>query len=377
MPETANIERYQATKKVTLIGALVNLVLSTIQLLGGFFAGSQALIADGVHTLSDLASDFVVLIATREAHREADQEHPYGHGRIETLATSILGLSLVAVAGAIFFDAIQRLFQPDRLFQPKPIALVFAATAVFSKELLYQYTKRVAKRIHSPMLGANAWHHRSDAVSSLIVIVGILGSLAGIRYFDALAAIAVSGFIAHIGWKLLWAASQELIDASLDETLVQQTETVIKSIDGVVDMHLLRTRKSGADAFADVHIQVPPKVSVSEGHQIAEFVRKAIVDQIQEITDVTVHTDPENDAIAKPCVHLPLREEIVQKLTLAWQDNPLSTDIEKIDLHYLDGSIHLELVLPLKLAHQEAETQQLKSTALAQPGLDAVDIYYH
>ncbi|HBS27617.1 MAG TPA: cation-efflux pump [Gammaproteobacteria bacterium] len=377
MKNATNNERYQATKKVTLIGALVNLLLSTIQLLGGFFAGSQALIADGVHTLSDLASDFVVLVATREAHREADEEHPYGHGRIETLATSILGLALVAVAGAIFFDAIQRLFQPERLFDPKPIALLFAATAVFSKEALYQYTKRVAKRVNSAMLEANAWHHRSDAVSSLIVIVGILGSLAGIRYFDALAAIAVAGFIAHIGWKLLWAAGQELIDASLDESVVQQTESVIKEVDGVVDIHLLRTRKSGADAFADVHIQVPSKVSVSEGHQIAESVRKAIVEQITEITDVTVHTDPEDDTIAKACLHLPLREQITQQLNTVWQNNPLSEKIEKIDLHYLDGSIHLQLTLPLDLATHEKEIHQLKSAALTLKEIEFIDIYCH
>lgn len=376
MNQPINSERYYATRKVTLVGALVNLLLSTAQLVGGFFASSQALIADGVHTLSDLASDFVVLVATREAHREADEEHPYGHGRIETLATSILGLALVAVAGALFFDVVQRLLEPERLFQPKPLALVFAAAAVLSKELLYQYTKRVAKKVKSSLLEANAWHHRSDAISSLIVIIGIIGSLAGIQYFDALAALAVAVFIAHIGWKLLWDAGQELIDASLDESLVQQTEAVIKNVDGVDDMHMLRTRKSGGDAFADVHIQVPSKVSVSEGHQIAESVRKAIVEEIEEITDVTVHTDPENDFSAKPCGHLPLRTTVQGMLDDAWKDISLSSQIERIVLHYLNGGIHVEIFLPPDATSHAQEAAQLKTTALELTDIDSVEIYY-
>ena len=370
-------QRYQATRKVTLAGALVNVALSTAQLLGGLLTHSQGLIADGVHTLSDLASDMVVLIATRKAHREADEEHPYGHGRIETLATSLLGLGLVAVAGAIFIDVVERLLSPDRLLRPQPLALVFAAAAVLSKEALYQYTKRVAKKIRSSLLEANAWHHRSDAISSLIVIVGIAGSLMGIRYFDALAALAVALFIGHIGWKLLWDAGQELIDASLDEELVKKTEAVIKSVYGVEDMHLLRTRKSGADAFADVHIQVSPKVSVSEGHQIAESVRQAIVDKIDEITDVTVHTDPENDLLAKPSNHLPLRDKVKETLARAWQNIDLANDIESLNLHYLDGGIHLEIYLPLALASETEQADQLQVRALEIPGIEQVDIYYH
>lgn len=369
-------ERYRATRKVTVVGAVVNLLLSTAQLIGGFITQSQGLIADGVHTLSDLASDFVVLIAAREAHREPDEEHPYGHGRIETLATSILGLALVAVAGAIFFDVLQRLFEPQRLLHPQPLALAYAAAAVVSKELLYQYTRRVARRIRSKMLEANAWHHRSDAISSLIVIVGIAGSLMGIPAFDALAALAVAVFIGHIGGKLLWNAGQELIDAALDEELVERTRAVIQNIHGVRDMHMLRTRKSGGDAFADVHIQVSPKISVSEGHQIAEAVRNAVLDQIEEITDLTVHTDPENDLQVKPSSHLPLRDVVREQLEEAWRGLPLAKKVSRIDLHYLDGGLHVELTLPLSVAERREDVRQLRERTLSAPGIELVDVYY-
>jgi cation diffusion facilitator family transporter len=200
----SNADRYAATQRVTLTGAAVNIVLATAQLIGGVLTHSQGLIADGVHTVSDLASDFLVLLASRHAHREADIEHPYGHGRIETLATSILGLTLILVAGGILIDVVRRLQNPEQLLQPTPAALVFAALAVISKESLYQYTRRVAKRVRSSLLEANAWHHRSDAISSLIVIVGITGSLLGLKNFDAFAALVVAMFIGHIGWRVLW-----------------------------------------------------------------------------------------------------------------------------------------------------------------------------
>lgn len=355
----------------------VNILLALAQLIGGVLAHSQALIADGLHTVSDLVSDFVVLLASRHAHRAADSEHPYGHGRIETLATSILGLILIAVAVGIALDVIQRLLHPETLLTPGPLALAFAALAVLAKEGLYRYTVRVARKVRSSLLEANAWHHRSDAVSSLIVIAGIAGSLAGIRNLDAIAALAVTVFIGHIGWKLLWRSGQELIDASLDEETLNRIKDVINHVDGVVNMHFLRTRKSGGDAFADVHIQVPAKISVSEGHQISEAVRKAIIENVDEITDVTIHTDAEDDAAAKPCGHLPLRGELIQSLEQAWSELEIAGVISKLGVHYLDGKIHLELYLPGMYAEGHAEAcRKLRKVTLEQPYVAEAEIYF-
>jgi cation diffusion facilitator family transporter len=374
----SNADRYAATQRVTLTGAAVNIVLATAQLIGGVLTHSQGLIADGVHTVSDLASDFLVLLASRHAHREADIEHPYGHGRIETLATSILGLTLILVAGGILIDVVRRLQNPEQLLQPTPAALVFAALAVISKESLYQYTRRVAKRVRSSLLEANAWHHRSDAISSLIVIVGITGSLLGLKNFDAFAALVVAMFIGHIGWRVLWRSGQELIDASLDEEIVAKTRQVISEVDGVVNLHLLRTRRSGGDAFADVHIQVPSTVSVSEGHQISEAVRKAIINQIEQITDVTIHTDPEDDAHAKPCDHLPLREEIIRTLEQDWAQLDLAEGIEKLNLHYLNGEIHVDVYLNKNYfsGHDQA-IAQLRNIILSHKNITQVEFYFH
>ena len=369
--------RLDVTRRITLVGAGVNALLALAQLLGGVFTHSLGLIADGIHTLADLASDFIVLVAAHEAHREADEEHPYGHGRIETLATSALGLGLIIVGIGIGYSAGNRLLHPETLLQPTPMALFFAALAVFSKEGLYHYTRRVARSIRSSMLEANAWHHRSDAISSLLVIVGISGSLMGFKGFDAYAAIAVALFIIYIGWKLLWQSGQELIDSSLDDEVLKQTEEVIRSVDGVVNMHLLRTRKSGGNAFADVHIQVPAKVSVSEGHQIAESVRKAIVDKIDEITDVTVHTDPEDDAIAKPCAHLPLRDEVLGRLRRLWLPLEPYNDIEKMNLHYLDGQIDVDVYLPLKWSsNPDGVLERMKAMAKSLKEIRKVSIFF-
>ncbi len=379
MPDAATAqpdERYRATQRVTLVGAVTNVALAAAQLAGGLLTHSQGLIADGLHTLSDLASDFVVLFAARHAHHEADEEHPYGHGRIETLATSVLGLALIGVALGIGFQLVQRMRHPESLLHPTPAAIGFALLAVFSKEALYRYTMAVARRVRSDMLRANAWHHRSDAISSLVVVAGIGGSLLGIANFDAVAALVVCLFIAHIGWQLLWQSSQELIDSALEPATVRRIERIIRSVDGVVAMHQLRTRKSGSGAFVDVHIQVPQDVSVSEGHQISEAVRARLLREVEPVSDVTIHIDPEDDLVARPNDALPLRQALLAELRPVWGELGLAEDIRDVRLHYLDGCIRLELVLPLRLCREAALQEALRERTLAHPAVCEVRILY-
>ncbi len=336
--------RYQQIKKVTLIGAAVNVMLAMAQLLGGVFSQSQALIADGVHTLSDLASDFVVLIAAKLASKDADEDHPYGHGRIETVATIVLGLSLSMVGIGIALDAFGRLAHPELLLAPKPWGLVFAALAIVSKESLYHYTKHTANRIHSPMLMANAWHHRSDAISSLVVLVGIAGAVfLDIKWLDAAAAIIVAMMILFMGLQMIKDSVMELVDTALDPQQVHEIHTFIEEkIDGVKSVHMLRTRKMGGTALADVHVQVSSHISVSEGHHIAERVMNDLQTQFPILQDITVHIDPEDDETASPCEHLPSREEILDSLNPAFSELGL-TNRDAITLHYLDGKISLAI----------------------------------
>ncbi len=352
--DSSNPERYQATRKVTLVGAGVNVLLCVIQLIGGFFTHSAALIADGFHTLSDLLSDFVVLFAAKKASEEADQEHPYGHGRIETLATIILGALLIAVAVGMLFNLLERLISGERLPQPTLLAIFFAGLGILLKESLYRYTKATADKFNSEMLRANAWHHRSDALSSIVVLIGVTVNLAGVKYADTIAAIIVVILIARIGFGLVTNSAQQLIDSALDEDTVDTINAAINQVDGVESVHELRTRKSGDSALADVRIQVSPRISISEGHQISETVRRKIMQEVPNVNDVVVHTEAEYHH--HDVSDLPLRKELLEKITAAANAVGLDKYDDDLTLHYLNDGVEVELRIPTALFKQR-ETQ--------------------
>ncbi|RMG29368.1 MAG: cation transporter [Gammaproteobacteria bacterium] len=345
-------ERYRDTRFVTWVGAFVDLVLAAVKIAVGLVARSEALVADGLHSLSDLLTDFMVLYAARHSHRAADEEHPYGHGRIETAMTVALGSALFLVAGGIAYDALDRLFFTGSLVRPGAAALLAAAFSVVAKEALFRYTRAHARRHRSPMLEANAWHHRSDAVSSLIVIVGVGGALAGYPWLDAVAAVAVAVLIARIAWDLIHQSVRELIDTALEKEEVERIRHTIREVEGVESLHMLRTRRSGGDALVDVHIQVDPRISVSEGHQIGEAVRRKLLEDLDFVTDVTVHIDPENDETASPNDGLPLRSALMARLRQAWTQVTGRPDLVRdVVLHYLDGRIHVDLILDPRAIH--------------------------
>lgn len=271
--------RYEETRKVTLVGSAVDLFLGVIKIATGFLANSQALVADGIHSLSDLGTDIIVLIAAKHANREADENHPYGHGRIETLATVILGISLIAIAIGICIDAAIKLVDQQYLM-PTMIALIVAMISIVAKEAIYHYTMHYARKIRSKMLEANAWHSRSDSISSVVVVIGILGTMAGFESLDAIAAIAVACIILALGWKFVWHSIRELVDTALDPDEIEKINQTIKQVGGVKDSHFLRTRSMGADALVDVHIQVDSELSVSEGHAISETVRHQLIKKL-------------------------------------------------------------------------------------------------
>jgi cation diffusion facilitator family transporter len=368
--------RYRQVRKVTLVGAVVDLLLGVVKILVGFTANSQALIADGVHSLSDLATDFLVLFAAKHAHRKADDEHPYGHGRIETVATVALGVALVIVALGICYDAVRRLLDPGLLLHPGWLALAVAFISVVSKEIIYQYTARVARRLRSKMLEANAWHSRSDAISSIVVVIGVAGSMAGFPYLDAIAAVAVALMIAKIGWDLLWKSLQELIDTALDPAEVDKIRKTILGVGSVRACHMLRTRHSGSDVLVDVHILVDPVLSVSEGHQIGESVRARLMESLEDVSDVTVHIDPEDDELASPCNHLPLRDEILRRLEQQWQDIDVDMNPEQVVLHYLNGKVHVDIFLPAGTAGSGDMSTAIRAAAQQAEDIGDVRIFY-
>jgi cation diffusion facilitator family transporter len=354
-------DRKKETNRITIWGIVVNLMLTIIKIAGGILGQSQALLADGIHSLSDLASDAMVLVAVKHAGEDADEDHPYGHGRYETLATVALGIILIGVAIGIAYKAVLRLQNPEQIAIPALFTLVIAAISIMSNELLYHATRTVARRIRSPLLEANAWHHRSDAVSSIVVLVGIGATYIGYPILDAIAAILVALMIGKIGLDLSRQSVQELVDTALEPEIVEQIRQTILDIDDVRELHLLRSRRMAHNALVDVHIQVSPKLSVSEGHHISESVEQTLKNKFEDINDVTVHIDPEDDEAAASCRNLPRRSELLLALNHAWSDHDVLKNIDDVTLHYLDGKISVEAGLGIQYLQQMDDAEKLKA----------------
>ena len=374
-------ERYRQVRRVTLVGSAVDLTLGVIKIAGGWLSHSQALIADGVHSLSDLATDVLVLYAAKHAHAEADEDHPYGHARIETAATVGLGVALIFVSIGIVYDSVSKLLHADTLVVPESWAIGLAAISVVSKEAVYHYSMRYARSLNSDLLRANAWHSRSDAISSVVVIIGIGGALLGYTYLDAVAALLVAIMIGKIGFDVAKSSVSELIDTGLDSDQLDDLRDTIQSVDGVENLHLLRTRRMAGQVLVDVHLILSdPRVSVSEGHQISETVRSVLMRRAENIADVTVHIDPEDDEHAAPGRHLALRDQVLRRLQACWQHLPAAQQIRHVNLHYLNGQIHVEVELPLALGADpdsaEEHCRAFNAAAAGDPDIAGIRLLY-
>jgi cation diffusion facilitator family transporter len=373
-------DEYRAKRRVTLVCAGVNLLLAGLKLVAGTVGQSQALIADAIHSLSDLATDAMVLVAIRFARDEADAEHPYGHARFETVATLILGLMLLLVAAGIVVDAAERISNPERLSHPGFLALSVAAISIAANEWMYWYNVRVAQKVGSDLIRANAWHHRSDAVSSIIVLLGIAGSMAGYPVLDAAGAIGVSLLIARIGWNLGWSGVRELVDTAASPEQLEEIGRTIQEVEGVEAFHELKTRRMGQALLVDVHVMVDSQVSVSEGHMIGDRVEAHLAKECEYISRVLVHIDPEDDTEEPETALPPGREEMVQRLESGWRDLGIDQSVERINLHYLKGVVDVEVVLPLDavddLEDARRISQQLTEATRRDPLVGKIDIFF-
>ena len=331
----------RAASKVTLIGMVLDAVLGVIKVIGGVFFHSQALLVDGIHSFSDVASDLVVLGVMRVSRQKPDQNHPYGHQRIETIGTMVLGSILIAVGAALAWDNILRLIQGGTDQVPGWPVLVAAAASVIGKEWIYRYTRRVGQAIRSDLIIANAWHSRTDAFSSVIVLVSTLGAMGGFIWVDTLAAVVIAGIIIHIGWKFTWDAVKELVDTGLSPEDTEMLKAIARDTEGVRNVHELRSRRMGHDILLDIHLVVRPEISVSEGHQIGMQVVSGMRDALDNIRDINFHIDAENDEEHPPTSEqLPSREGIRSLLDEHLGGLPSHT---RIRLHYLRNKIHVEL----------------------------------
>ena len=356
---TLDPERFQAAQRITWVSVGVNLVLTLAQIVVGFLAHAQSLIADGMHSASDLLADFFVLYANRRGSHPADSDHPYGHGRFETAASLVLGALLLGTGVSLLVSAGARLQNVEQLPPVHSIALGVAVGTLAAKEGLFRYMLRVAERLRSPMLVANAWHARADAASSLVVAVGIAGSLLGYRFLDLLAAAIVGFMIVRMGWKFGHDALRELIDTGLDAEEVGEIRTTLRQTPGVVDLHELRTRRMAHKALVDAHVQVDARISVSEGHRIAEQARARVLKAHPDVLDVLVHVDAENDLLPeRRTAELPGREDLLREVTsILGADVPQA---EKALLHYLGNRVEAEVFLPQDYCADAARVSDLE-----------------
>ncbi len=284
-------ERAAAASQSTWVSVGVNFLLTCTQVVVGVLARSQGLVADGIHSLSDLVADFVVLFASHHGKKDADQDHPYGHQRFETAASLVLGVLLLVVGVGMLWSAFLKLENPEAVPRVHVAALWVAVGALATKELLFRYMLAVAKRIKSSMLVANAWHARSDAASSLVVSIGIIGNLAGYPILDPIAALIVGFMVAKMGWEFGWDALHDLMDRAIDDEEVAAIRRTLVETPGVSGVHDIRTRKMGDMIVVDAHLEVDATISVEAGHDIAVLARQRVM-QRHRVLNLMTHVDP-------------------------------------------------------------------------------------
>ena len=372
-PDLAKLKR-----RASYVGACVNILQTLIKITFGILGQSAALIADGIHSLSDLMSDALVITAVRLGSREADKDHPYGHRRFETIAAVILGGSLIVIGAGIGWSVYERMSNPENLPVPNELSLAITSVSILLNEWLYHYTKRIAKITRSKLLLANAWHQRSDAFSSIVVMIGIGAVMLGYPLADAIAAIVVALLVIKIGLNLVIEGIKELVDTALPDKLVTEIRTVIYDIDGVEDIHLLRTRYMGEDALIDAHIIVDPRISVSEGHRIGDMVRDELIARFDDVMEVLVHVDPENDEALESHIK-PLTRANVQDL-LTENLPELLPYLEDFRIHYLEHKIEIELIIPFALSFEseliENINEKLANIKHNVPQIDTILLFF-
>ncbi|MDB5775571.1 MAG: Cation efflux protein [Herbaspirillum sp.] len=289
-----------AGRRSTLVSVAVNISLTIVQVAVGIYSGSQALIADGIHSLSDLISDFVVLFAGHHSKKAADADHAYGHRRYENAASLLLGCLLLLVGASMLWAALQKIQAPQDGPSVHTSALWVALTALVVKESLFRYMFAIATRLRSGMLMANAWHARSDAASSLVVALGIGGNLLGFSMLDPIAALIVGLMVTRMGVKFFWDALQDLMDRAVSVDESEAIERTLRETPGILGVHDMRTRKMGDLISVDVHLEVNALLTVAQGHEILEEAERRVMAQ-HDVLDVMTHMDPrfaETDGIS-------------------------------------------------------------------------------
>lgn len=359
----------RAARQVTLLGGVVNLVLIAIKAAGGLLYGSVALLADALHSLTDLVSDIVVYIAVKLGSAEADENHPYGHRRFETIASLAVGLLVIATGVGLILETARRL-QTQEWLTPDGPALAVAVIAILAKEGLYHVTVRVANRHARPILKANAVHHRTDSLSSIAVFVGLAAAMAGVSSGDLLAAMVVGLLFLHGGWGILSEALLELSEAAVDDATQATMMETILATGGVEDVHVLKTKTVGGLIFAEAHVQVRPHISVTQGHEIAHRAMHRVLKAVPRMEDITIHIDPEDDDEAP--VHLPDGHLLEHDIRTAWAEATDASPLLDVTMHLL--GVGVTAVLCCAADTPDATVEAGRAAVAALKPVDSVEV---
>jgi cation diffusion facilitator family transporter len=370
-------DRLRALSRVTLLAALANLFLVVLKGGAGLLGGSSVLLADAVHSLSDLATDVVALLGLRVASKPPDEDHPYGHGRYETLGTVLLGVILLGAAAGIAWEASSRFGQS---VVPAGITLWVAGFSIAVKEGLYRITIRAGRRFDSPLVIANAWHQRSDALSSGAALAGIAGARMGFPILDPAAAVVVAALIAGTALSLLAGAIREITDTALQREMLHELGAGIRRLPGVVNLHELRARRMGPRVLVDLHVQVDASTTVSDGHQVAERVRQFVFQEQRGASEVLVHIDPEPDEHLAPGDQLSRpREEIESDVRRIAQGVEGVRAVTHVMTHFLERRVALQVDIEvgpeLRVREAAAVARSLRERLEALSGVQHADIH--
>lgn len=368
MSKNNDPDRFKTIARVNWVCTFVDTLLSVLKLSIGIVTRSPGLIADGLHSLSDLGTDILALILGKLAQHGPDEDHPYGHARYETMGTAILGTILMMVAAGIGIENFFNMLRGESL-TPHWLALVTAAISIVSKEALFHYTMKYARITRSNLLEANAWHSRTDSLSSIVVFIGILCSMIGFPIIEYFAALSVAVLIGIMGFKLAWNAMQDLIDRGVPPEQQEAYIDTVQSVPDVVDVHLMRTRLMGTDVIVDAHVQVAPTLSVSEAHQINDFATLLLSEKHPEITDVTLHVDFESDHHNKATQLRPKRREIKKKLSELG-----ISGYERMYLHYANDLLNIELLFT-KDIDKDIVLRHCQKIAQSEEWINSIEVY--
>jgi len=374
MPNLTNIS---PGTKATLVGAFANLLLSVVKFIGGVVGNSTALIADSLHSLSDLLTDAIVLATHKISQIPADSNHPYGHGRAETIGATIVGAIIILAGIWIGYDVWQVIVSGVKLV-PTWLAAGVAMISILANEGIFHYTRIVGERINSPAIIANAWHHRSDAISSGAALVGILGAHFGYPFMDPLAGGVVALMVLKVGYDILTDGLRDLMDTGLSDEQTQEIQKIIDGIPEIIKFHDLRTRTLGGEIFMDVHILVDTDLTVTEGHAAAERVRRGLISAFDKVQDVLVHVDGEEDHKLLQ-IYSSTREDLRKIVDPMIADADITLKRTRMRVHHLKGTTLIEIYFQVDPDKPMSEIhplfKNLKERLKSAPEIDDVRIF--